>query len=445
MREKTDMLRRSLVKPHNLSFPQAERVGNRSENKERFRSSRNDRIAGNVALFTNSFVTPRGLSRQIFLISIFSVYLCLCLCLFSSVHPAAAATVGRIDIVGLNSIDREEMLDMLGFREGGSVDAEIIRTAIKRAFRKGIFDNIFIETSDGVPSVVTVQVKKKDMIRKVSVQGTYPLSAGKVRELLLMKEGDVMRYDLIDQTAAALKNSFVDIGFPEAKIDISASRDEKRYNSITLIVSIEAGPAQVIKGVRIIGTDIVDAGDIRLSANDIYDQSRLRTELKRIREQLKKDGYFKPVIGSHSFENGILAIPIDPGKKLVTVFDGNSAVSVKRLEKELPFFDGEVFNDGAVDEAVSRMLALYHTEGYSLAQIAPVVRSDQRQILVTFFVYEGRQVKVRTIRFTGAALSPQILQSVLELKEGGPYNPDLIQRDRDTLGEYYAALGYLEA
>ena len=49
--------RRLLVKPHNLSFPQSRKlsgVGNRSENKERFRTSRNDRIAGNVVLLTIS-------------------------------------------------------------------------------------------------------------------------------------------------------------------------------------------------------------------------------------------------------------------------------------------------------------------------------------------------------------------------------------------------------
>lgn len=389
-------------------------------------------------------IVRRSLSRQVFVIAIFSVCLYLCLCLFVSVVPASAATVGRIEITGLHSIEREEMLDMLAFREGGSVDADIIRTAIKRAFRKGIFDNISIEASDSVPSVVTVQVKEKDMIRKILVQGTFPLSAGKVRELLLLKAGEVMRYDLIDQTAEALKSSFVALGFPEASIDISASHDEKRHHNITITVLIEAGPAEVIKGIKIVGTDLVDAGDIRLSANDIYDQIKLRKELKRIREQLKKNGYFRPVTGSYSFQEGILTIPIDAGRRLVTALDGNSVVSTKRLEKEMPFFDREVFNDEAVDEAVNRMLALYHAEGYSLAQIAPVVRSDQQQIQVTFFVFEGRQVKVRTIQFTGAALSPGILQSVLQLKEGGPYNPDLRQRDRDTLGEYYAALGYLE-
>jgi uncharacterized membrane protein len=62
-------LKRSSERPHNLSFPQAERAGNLSENKERFRTSlpayggakgdqgRNDGIAAIVSLLTVLLVT----------------------------------------------------------------------------------------------------------------------------------------------------------------------------------------------------------------------------------------------------------------------------------------------------------------------------------------------------------------------------------------------------
>lgn len=356
----------------------------------------------------------------------------------------AAATVGRVEILGLYSIEREEMLDMLGFTEGGSIDAEIIRTAIKRTFRKGIFDDIAIDVSDSEPSLVTVQVREKDIIRKVEVQGNYPLSAGKIRQLLALKEGEVMRYDLADQAAAELKSHFAILGYPEAKIDLNTAGTAVNHN-VTLTVMIEAGLPVIVKEVKITGTDLVSASDLGVRAGDSYDQVKIRNELQRIRQRLKKDGYFKPKTGSYSFQEGVVVIPIDPGRKLIAEIKGNSAISTRRLEKEMPFFEGEVFNDESVDEAVSRMLALYHNEGYSQAQIAPVVRSDQQQSEVTFFVFEGRQVKIRNIRFSGSAFPQAVLQSVLQLKEGGPYNPDLRQRDRDTLREYFAALGYLEA
>lgn len=363
----------------------------------------------------------------------------------SSFFLSHAATAGKIEIYGLHSIEREEMLDMLGLREGVPLDAVIVRNAIKRAFRKGAFDDISIHAADGDPSLVTVRVREKDRIRKVEVQGNNSLSTGKIRELLSMKEGEVMRHDLLEQAAAELKAHFALLGFPEAKINVSASGEGTYDHEVILTVTIDAGPPLVIREVRVTGMDLVSPNDIRVSAGDIYDQVRIRKELQALKERLKKDGYLKPVVGPYDFQSGILTLSIDPGKKLRTVIDGNRVISTGRLEKEMPFFEGEVFNDEAIDEAVNRMLSLYHNEGYSFAQIAPVVRSDQRQSEVTFFVFEGIRTTVRTIQFRGASLPPGILQSVLELKEGGPYNPDLRQRDRDTLREYYAALGYLEA
>lgn len=376
----------------------------------------------------------------------FFILFALCLSLdlsLSSFSLSHAATVGRVEIYGLSSVDKEEMLDMLGFEEGLPLTAEVIRSAIKRAFRKGAFDDISILASDSEPCLVTVRVKEKDMIRKVDVQGDYPLSAGKVRELFALKEGEVMRDDLIDQSVAELKAYFALLGFPEAKIIARASR--AALYDVTLTVTIETGAPLVVKEVKIIGTDIVSQNDLRISAGVVYDQTMIRKELQSLRERLKKDGYVKPDVGRYNFQDGLLTLSINPGRRLKAVIDGNSALSTGRLQKEMPFFEGEVFNDEAVDEAVNRMLSLYHNEGYPLAQIAPVVKSDRQQSEVTFFVFEGIQARVRTIQFSGAALPPGILQSVLELKEGGPYNPDLRQRDRETLREYYAALGYLEA
>ncbi len=382
-----------------------------------------------------------GLVRFLF---IFCLSLSLNLSL-SLLSPSHAATVGRIEILGLHTVERDEMLDMLGIREGMPLNAEIIRNAIKRAFRKGTFDDISIHATDSEPCLVSVRVREKDMIRKVDVQGNYPLSAGKVKELLTLKEGEVMRYDLVDQAVADLKVHFALLGFPGARIMANPSGTAEHLYDVTLTVMIEAGPPLVIKEVKIVGTDLIAPNDLKISAGATYDQIWIRKELQALRERLKKDGYIRPDIGSYDFQSGILTLSMNPGNKLVSIIKGNSALSTGRLEKEMPFLEGEVFNDESVDEAVSRMLSLYHSEGYSLAQIAPVVRSDNQQSEVTFFVLEGMQFKVRTIQFSGAALPPGILQTALALKEGGPYNPDLRQRDRDTLREYYAALGYLEA
>jgi outer membrane protein insertion porin family len=336
------------------------------------------------------------------------------------------------------------MLDMLGLSEGKQIDAEKVRTGIKRAFLKGIFEDISVETNDCDPADVMVRVREKDMIRKVSVLGDHMLSAKKVRDLLIMKDEEVMRYDRVSEAERDLKEKYALSGYPEAVVRISTETTKEPYR-VKLVVTIEAGSPLKITGIRVDGTGVVTPDDLKLSAGDVYDQFKVRDELKRIQARLRKDGYYHPVAGPYTYHEGTLSITVDPGRRLSVTIEGNSAISRKRLVKEAPFFEVETVNDEIVDESVIRMLALYHSEGYPFAQVAPVMKEDTGMIEVSFFVFEGQRIKTRTIRISGSTLPPQSLKDVMALKEDEYFNPDLKDRDQETLKEFYRALGYLDA
>jgi outer membrane protein assembly factor BamA len=62
---------------------------------------------------------------------------------------AQGAIVGEIEISGLYSMEKEEFLALLDIRPDNPIDSERIRQGIKRAFLKGIFEDISIEAPDG--------------------------------------------------------------------------------------------------------------------------------------------------------------------------------------------------------------------------------------------------------------------------------------------------------
>ena len=74
---------------------------------------------------------------------------------------------------------------------------------------------------------------------------------------------------------------------------------------------------------------------------------------------------------------------------------GNDTVSTKDLMKEMPFFEAEDFSDDIVQEAVNRLLSVYHVKGYPFAQVAPVVTIKDDLITVAFFIFEGTEVEGR--------------------------------------------------
>jgi outer membrane protein insertion porin family len=113
--------------------------------------------------------------------------------------------------------------------------------------------------------------------------------------------------------------------------------------------------------------------------------------------------------------------------------------------KEVPFFEIKTFNDEVISEAIARMLLLYHEAGYASAQIAPVTNFDEETISITFFIFEGEKYRIKEMQFVGSLLPDKKLQEVMNLKNGGVFNPDLLEKDRDSLKEIYGALGYLES
>ncbi len=383
----------------------------------------------------------------------FSFGLLLLFSFFLSAAPCDAVIAGRIEIKGLYSIGRDEFLEMLGIREGSEVDNEKVREGIKRAFLKGIFEDIQVRVPDGTNPAVEVNVKERDFIRKISVSGRSALSGKVLKGLFMLKEDDIMRYDLVRPATEDLREKVGKYGFPDAKITVRTELSGKPH-SVNVLLSVDTGAPLEIRNIKINVISphpILEAGRgdlygvMKLSVGDIYNQQKVSEDLKRIENFLKKQGFFKPVVGPYSYHNGELEIAVDPGKRMTMSITGNRVISSKTLMKEAPFFEIEEYNDEVLAEATDRMLSLYHAEGYPFAEIAPVVSSDAHDISISFFVFEGNRVKVRSIVFQNAGLPQKRLKDVMSLKEGAPYNPGQVEKDKELLKEFYAALGYLEA
>jgi outer membrane protein insertion porin family len=365
-----------------------------------------------------------------------------------------AVSAGKVDIKGLSSIGREEFLDILGTTPGADIDNELVKNGIKRAFLKGLFDDIIVRVPDGENPAVEVEVKERDFIRKINVKNNTGIKDKTIKELFLLKADEAMRYDLLDRAVAQLKESIANYGYPEAVIDVKVEKTATPYR-VNIELTIVGGPPLIIRNINIVlppsyGSSTEGGGrmvlsEMKLSPGDVFSRIKLDGNLKNIREYLKKQGYYKPKVGPYSYKDGDLEIAVDPGKRLSVFIDGNSAISTKNLLKEAPFFEIEDFRDEVIGEAVDRMLALYHSKGYAFAQIAPVINADSQSTTITFFVFEGERVKIKSVEFAGASLPHKRLKEVMSLAEGEVYNPDQVEKDKDSLKEFYRALGYLEA
>lgn len=357
---------------------------------------------------------------------------------------ATGAIVGEIEINGLYSISKDELLYLLDLAPGKTLDKESVRSGIKRAFLKGLFEDISVEARDGEKTNVVITVKERNFIEDVSVEGDYAISRNTIKQLFLFKEGQYMMCNKLDEASRDLRHEMAIRGFPHAVINAEIKRLKEPYR-INIHLLIDTGEPERIKKIKISGADEEVKSAMELSDGDIYDQLILKKDLERIKTYYKRNEYFHPVVGPYTFIDGILDIFVHPGKRLLISIVNNDTVSTEILLKEMPFFESEAFSDDLVEEAVLRMVSLYHKRGYPFAQVAPIISSKDNVINLDFFIFEGPQVKTGVISFTGNSFPEKNLKEIMSLKEGDVYNPDLLEVDRETIRDFYNALGYLSA
>ena len=362
--------------------------------------------------------------------------------LFLVAVPAIASQpIEKIEVEGLASISKEELLGLLDLKVGEVLDPLKVREGIKRAFFKGIFNDIEVY-ANAARTDVRVLVVERDRIRNVEASGNNFFSAREIRKMFELKEDGILRYDLLDEAVKRLKETLAERGFPYAIVTATVKPTSKPYfKDIALMV--EEGPPLLIKQILVHGAPEEEVRHIiHVSDGDRYDRKAVQSDMERISKHYKDLGYLTPVV-SYRFADGRLDIDVNMGKKLRINFDGNTVFSSKELLKEMPFRDAGAVRDDLVEDATRKIVSLYYAKGYSSAQAAPVMSEADDTITLSFFIFEGEQVKVGELKFPGMTLPEKNLKAVLPLKEGDYYDPSLLSSDVDMVREFYVALGYL--
>jgi outer membrane protein insertion porin family len=383
-------------------------------------------------------------NRTFFLLS----FLFVLSCFLSQIGEASLHNfpIENIEIYGNYSISDEELLDLLDLAKGQSLDRLSLRSGIKRAFLKGIFDNISIESLDPYSTKIKIFVEEKKIIDKIRIKGNINISTGFIKKQFMIKEDERLNLLKLHKAIEDLKKKIAEKGFINVKIEPIIIPQLK--NKIELILNIEEGEPEIVKKIIIQDRDEYLISILDIQEEDIFD----RTKIERMKEKYikfyKKNGYIKTSL-TYSYSDGTLILTPYKGKKLNIIFEGNHYLSEKSLKKEILFFDLNDFNYDLVEETLARIVMLYHEHGYAFAQVAPIIDTLEDEITVSFFIYEGDQYKIDDVQFEGGdtelTINKDLLKDIVRLKEGVYYNPNLKELDKETIFEFYSSIGHIYA
>lgn len=376
-----------------------------------------------------------------------AIILLITICIFLIQQEAFAAqphnkpTIKNLQVEGLYSIKKEDMLDLLNLRIGDVLDTKALRTGIKRAFLKGIFDDIIIEGSDDYTSI-TVRVEEKKILERIEISGNNHFSNRFIKNNLNVKEGDRVSLLMISQSITSVREQMKKGGFPHSLIDYSLV--PTKVNRCYLKLSINEGNPEIIKKISIAGHSDTVKSYMSLSEGDIYDETKMEKTRRNILNYYTKQGHVG-VFFKYLFQDGILSVELKSGSKLDIYFIGNDSVNTNTLMKEVVFQDINEVNTDIVEEMKSRLLSVYHQRGFPYVEVIGVISESPDSIILNVFISEGTRYRIGKISFTGSSISEEKLKDILKLKKGEFFDIATIESDRETLKEFYNSLGYLEA
>ena len=147
--------------------------------------------------------------------------------------------------------------------EGYPLKASEIRKDLKAIFALGQFSNIRVEVEefrDGVQ--LRFVCEERPLVTTIEFRGLDEVYEQELTDVLLIKEGDVLRIDLIEASVHAVKKKYEEEGLFNAVVTYEVKREEDKENAVRVIFIVDEGEEIKITKISVLGSKKFSAGDL---------------------------------------------------------------------------------------------------------------------------------------------------------------------------------------
>ncbi len=321
---------------------------------------------------------------------------------------SAGPKIDRVDIkfVGPSSIGEDFIRSNLKLKPGATYMPGTTQDDVHSLYGTGQFYNIrvSVDNADDGGVVLTYTVQARPRVTEIKFEGNKKLSDNKLKKKVTVKVGDPLDEQKLFTNVQEMKKLYENNGLSETKIKYILNIEETTGHG-AVVFHVEESPK-----VKIV--------DVEFPGAKNFKAKQLRKEVKTTRRWM-----FSWITGSGYFKQD--------------EFDGDR----------------------------DRLSDFYHNHGYLDFQISDVKLEQPKpgKMDVKFFVNEGQQYKVGSVKFTGSKIfsDAEIVQGLqdtqkfqglkgklgasgLPMDAGDVFTPDGLRKDNDLVQDFYGSKGYIE-
>ncbi|MDB6166095.1 MAG: bamA [Lacunisphaera sp.] len=249
---------------------------------------------------------------------------------------------------------------------------------------------------------------------------------------------------------------------------IEVKRESLANNGVSLV--LEVTPKFRVLSVQFTGNKAYNAKrlqkEIKSAGNGSLDERQIKDDAQKIYEFYQKNGYNQAQVTYSVDRNrstgfGAVTFKVREGAKVkigAVNFVGNDHVKARKLRGEMETKKWHMFSwltgggrlkDDEFDDDLGKLRDYYKEQGYLDVEIAEdKITFDYpkpERLIITIRINEGRQYHIGDLSFTGNKLYPsRLLRLIPRQKKGDIFVPSKLDKDTETLEEFYGRDGYLQ-
>ncbi len=369
----------------------------------------------------------------------------------------SAEVIKSIKYDGMVHISEPVALRMLDFEKGDQVDSRMIDDAIKKYFKQGYFNDIWVEFESGD---LTFYFKEKAIISQIDLKG-WKESEDDIKETVIqIKKGSLYNEKRLEAAKKRIIAALNQDGKIDSVVEIQKEYLENGSIKVTFLVnegeeiSIEKLAYSGVEGVDSDEFDTVIANKERDFMGWFWGQNDGKMSLAdleydnlRIRDFYMQNGYLDAKVEQPfvrvNFDNytADMSYQVEEGDSYtisaVSIDQATHVMDDKKIKEMISLKSGETFNIKTFRDDSQRIKTLIADLSYAFVQVVPDLKKNKedKTVEVVFKINPGTKVKIRNVVISGNTRTlDRIIRRELYLGPGDMYSLTDLTDSRNSLG-----------
>lgn len=348
--------------------------------------------------------------------------------------------VGGVNITGLKYLSADQLISVLGFREGDSVTipSEDVSNAVKRLWLQGATSNVglYIERLSAARDTAWLRLDIEELPRvlKWEYRGVRNGERDDLKDKLNLRRGSQLSDYVLTTSVDLIREYFKEKGFLNVAVDVEQEQDSIIKNATKVTFVVNKGKKVKIREITYEGNEEISKYKLDKTMKKTKDRSwynffkskkfneeEYANDRKSLLDAFNEAGYRDARVvrdSIYEIEEGRLGIHLvfDAGRKYYfrnITWTGNSEYDDETLNSVLHIDKGSIYDIITMekrlyggDQSELSIAKLYRDNGYLFFNVTPVeINIEGDSVDVEMRLVEGKPAKFNNIIINGNTLT----------------------------------------